>query len=167
MKELIALPVLTIVLVIQMAIASRIPLLSGYADLLLVTVAAWSLQERAQTAWHWAIFAGLLVGWTSAIPWAIPVIAYLLTVIFARALVRRIWQTPLLGMFVVVFIGTLLVHLLSIMTLRLTGSTLGIGDALSVVTLPSLFINLSLALLAFPVFRDLAVWVYDIEDEDA
>jgi len=165
-KELIALPLLSIMLVIQMAIASRIPLLSGYADLLLVTVAAWSLQERSQTSWHWAIFAGVLVGWTSAIPWVIPILAYLLTVIFARALVRRIWQTPLLGMFVVVFVGTLLFHVLTIITLSLTGSRLVVGDALSVVTLPSLFINLSLALLVFPILRDLAVWVYDIEDED-
>lgn len=166
MKELIALPLLSIVLVIQMAIASRIPLLSGYADLMLVTVAAWSLQERAQTAWHWAIFAGLLVGWVSGVPWGVPVIGYLLTVIFARALVRRIWQTPLLGMFVVVFVSTLIMHLLTIITLRLTGSLLVVGDALSVVTLPSLFINLSLALVAFPILRDLAVWVYDIEDDD-
>ena len=166
MKELIALPLLSVVLVIQMAIASRIPLLSGHADLMLVAVAAWSLQERAQTAWHWAIFAGLLVGWVSGVPWGIPVLGYLFTVIFARALVRRIWQTPLLGMFVVVFISTLVMHLLTIIALRLTGSLLVIGDALSVVTLPSLFINLSLALFAFPILRDLAVWVYDIEDDD-
>ncbi len=153
-------------LVIQMAIASRIPLLSGYADLMLVAVAAWSLQERAQTAWHWAILAGLLVGWTSAAPWAISLIGYMLMVIFARALVRRIWQTPLLAMFVVVFVGTLLMHVLTIAALILTGSRMTFADALSVVTLPSLFINLSLALLIYPILRDLAVWVYDIEDED-
>lgn len=167
MKELIVLPLLPIVLVIQMAITSRIPLLSGYADLMLVVVAAWSLQERSQTAFYWAIFAGVLVGATSAMPWGIPIVGYLITVFFARALVRRIWQTPFLGMFVVVFFGTLVTHFLSIVALRLLGSTLLLADALSVVTLPSLFINLSLALFAFPVLRDLAVWVYDIEDEDA
>ena len=153
-------------MVVQMAIASRLPLLSGYADLLLVALAAWSLQERVQTAWHWAIFAGLLVGWTSAVPWPIPLAGYLLTIIFARTLVRHIWQTPLLGMFVVVFMGTLLMHLLTIIALRLTGSPMPIDEALSVVTLPSLFINLSLALFAFPILRDLAVWVYDIEEDD-
>ncbi len=149
-----------------MAIASRIPLLGGYADLILVTLAAWSLQERVQTAWHWAIFAGLLVGWTSGLPWIIPLLGYLLTVAFARALVRRIWQTPLLGMFVVVFVGTLLFHVLTIVNLRLFGSPLSVEDALSVVTLPSLFLNLLLALISFPILRDLAVWVYDIEDDE-
>ena len=165
MKELIALPLLSLVLVIQMAIASRIPLLSGYGDLMLVTLVAWSLQERVQTAWLWAIIGGLLVGWTSGVLWVIPLISYLLVVAFARALVRRIWQTPLLGMFVVVFAGTLIVHVLTIMTLRLTGSSITLEDALSAVTLPSLFINLALALFSFPVMRDLSVWVYNIKDD--
>lgn len=148
-----------------MAIASRIPLLGGYADLMLVALAAWSLQERVETAWHWAIFGGLLVGWISALPWAIPVVGYLLMVALARILVRRIWQAPLLVMFAIVFIGTLLVHLLSALVLRLMGSPLIIEDALSIVTLPSLLLNLFLALPAFPIFRDLAVWVYGIEDD--
>ena len=149
-----------------MAIISRIPLLGGYADLMLVAISAWALQERVETSWHWAIFGGLLVGWTSALPWFIPVIGYLLIVVLARAMVRRLWQAPLMAIFILVFLGTLIVHFLSVFILRLTGSSLGIGDALSIVTLPSLFLNLFLALPALPIFRDLAVWVYDIEDEE-
>ena len=165
MKELIAIPLLSLILVIQMAIVSRIPLLGGYADLMLVALAAWSLQERVETSWHWAIFGALLVGWTSALPWFVPLIGYLLVIALGRIMVRRIWQAPLVAIFVLVFVGTLTLHSLSVLTLRLLGSPLIIGDALSVVTLPSLFLNLFLALPAFPIFRDLAVWVYDIEDE--
>jgi len=164
-KELIAIPVLSLTLVVQMAIVSRVPLLGGYADLMLVALAAWSLQERVETSWHWAIFGGLLIGWTSAIPWFIPVVGYLLMVAVARLLVRRIWQAPLLAIFIIVFFGSITIHLLSVLTLQLMGSPLSIGDALSVVTLPSLLLNLFLAIPAFPIFRDLAVWVYDIEDE--
>jgi hypothetical protein len=165
-KELIALPLLLLTLVFQMAIASRVPILGGYADLMLVALAAWSLQKRVETAWHWAIFGGLLVGWTSALPWVVPLSGYLLTVAFARLLVRSIWQAPLLGIFAVVFAGTLGGHIIAILTLRLFGSPLVISDALSTVTLPSLFLNLLLALPAYPIFRDLAVWVYDIEVEE-
>ncbi len=165
MKELIAIPLLSLILIIQMAIASRIPLLGGTADLMLVVLAAWSMQERVESAWHWAFFGGLLVGWASALPWVIPVAGYLLTVGMARMLVRRIWQAPLLAMFAIVFIGTLLFHLLSILGLRLLGNPLVVMDALSVITLPGLFLNLFLALPAFPIMRDLAVWVYDIEDD--
>ena len=165
MKELIALPLLSLVLIIQMAITSRIPLLGGYADLMLVTLAAWSLQDRVETSWHWAIFGGILVGSISALPWYIPLIGYLLMVALSRLLVHRVWQAPLLAMFVVVFIGSLIVHLLSVLALRLSGAAFTVADALSVVTLPSLLLNLFLALPAFPILRDLAVWVYDIEDD--
>ncbi len=164
MIELIALPLLSLILIIQTAIISRISLLGGYADLMLVAIAAWSLQKDVETSWHWAIFGGLLVGWSSALPWFVPPIGYLLTVALARLMVRRIWQAPILAIFLLVFLGTLTVHLLSILVLRLLGSPMSIADALSVVTLPSLFINLFLALPAYPIFRDLAVWVYDIED---
>jgi len=164
-KELIAIPLLSLTLVIQMAIISRIPLLGGYADLMLVALAAWSLQERVETSWHWAIFGGLLVGWTSALPWFIPVAGYLIMVTVARLLVRRIWQAPLLAIFIIVFFGSVTNHLLSVSALQLMGSPLSTGDALSIVTLPSLLLNLFFAVPAFPIFRDLAVWIYDIEDE--
>jgi len=165
-KELIAIPLLSLILVFQMAIISRIPLLGGYADLMLVAIAAWSLQERVETSWHWAILGGLLVGWTSALPWFLSLSGYLLIVLLARIMVRRLWQAPLIAIFILVFLGTLIVHFLSIFVLRLMGSPLVIGDVLSIVTLPSLFLNLFLALPALPIFRDLAVWVYDIEDEE-
>ena len=165
MKELIALPLLTIILIIQLAIVSRIPLLGGYADLMLVALAAWSLQDRVETSWHWAIFGGILIGWTSALPWFIPLVGYLLMVAVSRLLVRRIWQAPLLATFIVVFLGSLIVQTLSVFILRLLGSPLNIADALSIVTLPSLLLNLFLAIPAFPIFRDLAVWIYDIEDD--
>lgn len=166
MKELIAIPLLSFILIIQMAIVSRVPLLGGYADLMLVAIAAWSLQERVETSWHWAIFGGFLVGWTSALPLGIPIVGYLLMVLLARLLVRRIWQAPLVAIFVLVFFGSLIMHTLSVFVLRLTGTPLSIADALSSITLPSIFLNLFLALPAYPIFRDLAVWVYDIEVEE-
>lgn len=161
-----ALPILAFTLVLQTAIASRIPLLGGYADLILVAIAAWSAQNRVETAWHWAILGGLLVGLTSALPLAVPLAGYLLMVAFARALVRRIWQAPLLALFVIVFLGAMLFHLLSFFSLRLLGNPAPLADTLSFVTLPSLLINLFLALPAYPIFRDLAIWVYDAEEEE-
>lgn len=166
MKELIVFPLLAFILVIQMAITSRIPLLGGYADLMLVAIAAWSAQRYVKTAWHWAIIGGLFVGLTSALPVAVPVIGYLLMALFARLLVQRIWQAPLLALFVIVFFGAILFHLLSFLVLRLSGSPIPLGDALSVITLPSLLINLFLALPAYPIFRDLAMWVYDKMEEE-
>jgi len=165
-KEIIAIPLLSLILVIQMAIVSRIPLLGGYADLILVTLAGWALQERATTAWHWAILGGMLVGLASGLPWIIPLAGYIFVVALARALVHRIWRAPLLAMFAVVSIGTLSIHIMSVFFLSLMGNPLSMEDALGVVTLPSLLLNLLLAIPAYPIMRDLAVWIYAIEDEE-
>ena len=40
-------------MMLQISIASRIMLLSGNVDLLLLVVAAWGLQERVRAAWIW------------------------------------------------------------------------------------------------------------------
>jgi hypothetical protein len=40
-------------------IASRIPLLHGSADLILLALVAWALQKRVNTAWQWALIGGL------------------------------------------------------------------------------------------------------------
>jgi len=60
MRHLVAFPILALAVILQSAIVSRISLLSGYADLVLVIVIGWALQEGVTTAWHWAVLAGAL-----------------------------------------------------------------------------------------------------------
>lgn len=158
-------------LMLQSAVISRINLLYGSADLVLVILAAWALcaaptrQERINTAWQWALAAGALVGFVSGLPWFVPLAGYLLVVGVARLLQRRVWQAPLLAMFTVSFVGTLFMHLLSLITLRLSGDPLPFGDSLSLITLPSILLNLFLAIPVYPLLRDLAGWLYPLEVE--
>jgi rod shape-determining protein MreD len=160
MRELLAIPVLILAVVLQSSIVSRIPLLSGVADLPLVMLAAWALQESADTTWHWAIAVGLLVGFVSGVPFLIPLIAYLVVVLAAFLLRQRVWQTPLLAMYVVTFLGTLVFHLLTLGALRLTGISLPVLDVLGLLTLPSILLNLLLATPMYAVMRDFARWMY-------
>src|SRR5512143_2806587 len=104
---LAVIPVLGLTFMLQLAIISRIILLSGNADIILLVLAAWGLQERAKGAWVWAGLASLLAGTLSGIPWYIYLIGYLSIVGAARLLMHRIWQAPLLAMFTVTLIGTL------------------------------------------------------------
>ena len=48
MAYLISFPVLIIVLMLQLAIFSQLPLLSGTPDLVLLVLIAWSLHEKSQ-----------------------------------------------------------------------------------------------------------------------
>ncbi len=166
MKELSAIPLLSLILVLQTAVLSRTPLMGGYADLMLVVVSVWAMQEQVKSAWLWAIFGGLLVGWASALPVLIPVAGYLLIVALARFMVRRIWQAPLIANFILVFFGSLIMHIISIFVLQLLGTPLPFAEALRYITIPSLILNLILAFPAYPILRDLAVWIYGVEEDE-
>ena len=160
MRNLVALPVIILAVILQTAIVSRVYLLSGIADLPLVMLAAWALQEKVETAWHWAAATGLLVGFISALPILAPVIGYFAVVGLAQILQGRVWQAPLLAMFSVTFFGSVIASILSFAVLRLSGVTLPMGDVLGMLTLPGVLLNMLLAIPVYAVMRDLARWVY-------
>ena len=160
MRNLIALPVIVLAVVLQTAIVSRVYLLSGIADLPLVMLAAWALQEEVETAWHWAVATGLLVGFVSALPTLAPLIGYFAVVGIAQVLQGRVWQAPLLAMFSVTFFGSVIASLFTFSVLSLSGIDLPVGDVLGVLTLPSVLLNMLIAIPVYAVMRDLARWVY-------
>ena len=160
MRNLVAVPVILLAVILQSAMISRVYLLSGFADLPLVILAAWALQEDVDSAWHWAAAMGLLVGFVSGIPVYVPVIAYLLVVAMAQILERRVWQAPLLAMFSVTFLGTIIINVLSYVALTVQGVVMPVEDVLGLLVLPGVLLNMLLAIPVYAVMRDLARWVY-------
>ena len=160
MRNLIAVPVIALAVILQSSIVSRVTLLSGIADLPLVMLAAWAMQDEVETAWHWAIATSLLVGFISGLSWPVPLLSYLVVVALAQMLQRRVWQAPLLAMFTVTFLGTIGLSIFSLVTLRFSGIPLSIADVFGLLTLPSILLNMLLAIPVFAVMRDLARWVY-------
>ena len=160
MRNLVAVPVILLTVILQSAVISRVYLLSGIADLPMVMLAAWALQEEVDSAWHWAAATGLLVGFISGISWLVPFSGYLAIVVLARIFQRRVWQAPLLAMFSITFLGTITLSFLSIVALRLAGVDLPIGDVLGLLTLPAVLLNMLIAIPVYAVMRDLARWVY-------
>lgn len=163
MRNIIAFPLIGLAVILQTAIVSEVQLLNGYADLPMILIVAWSLQERVDSAWHWAAVMVLFVGFITRLPWFILVIGYFGIVYIARFLQRRVWQAPLLAMFSVVFIGTLLMHLLSFATLTLLGTPLSFSIVATLITLPSLLLNMLFSIPVYTLMRDLSYWVYPAE----
>ena len=164
MRNIVAFPLIGLAVILQSSIVSQVKLLSGYADLPLVVLAAWALQERVKSAWHWAVVVCVMVGFISSLPWPVYVIGYLAVVFIAQVLQRRVWQAPLLAMFSVTFAGTLFMHIFSFMVLRILGTPFSFGDVVGLVTLPSLLLNMLLAIPVYAVVRDLARWAYPSEE---
>jgi len=163
MAWFLAIPVLLIVLMLQTAVISRLPLLQGSADLFLLVLAAWALQSRVKNAWFWTILGGLMVSFLSAAPMGIPLISYAIVTFTARFLRRMVWQAPIVAMLVVVFTGTLLHHMLMIVALQFTGVGLPFSQTLSQVTLPSAFLNLLLALPVYWLISEMSLWAHPME----
>ncbi len=160
MRNLIAIPLLALVVILQSAVVPMFALLSGTADVLLILLAAWALQEGVTTSFQWVLLASLMISLLSHLPWFIYLIGYGGVVILARMLQKRVWQVPLLAMFSVTFLGTLFMHLMSYLYVRLSGNAAPISDTLGLITLPSVLLNLLIAIPLFGMMRDLSRWVF-------
>jgi len=160
MRNLVAVPVILLTVILQSAVFSRVYLLSGIADLPMVMLAAWALQEEVDSAWQWAAATGLLVGFISGISWIVPFLGYISVIVMARIFQRRVWQAPLLAMFSITFLGTIIVSIFSIVALSFSGVQLPISDVLGLLTLPGVLLNMLIAIPVYAVMRDLARWVY-------
>jgi rod shape-determining protein MreD len=160
---ILALPVLVVLIMFQTVVVSRLPLLLGTADLILLALTAWALQERVKNAWVWTILGGVLVSVISAVPFYTPLIGYAAVTAIARVLQRRVWQTPVLAMFIATFLGTLITQGLSIIALKINGVPIDLQESLRLVILPSLLLNLVLAFPIRAIMVDLAAWVYPVE----
>lgn len=152
------------VVIVQSAVVSQMTLLSGYADLMLVVLAAWALKADASSAWLWAILGGIMVSFVSGMPWPIPMIGYVLVVLLAQLFKQRVWQAPLLAMFSVIFLGTLAMNFIAIVILNLIGTSLPLGDSLGLVVLPNVLLNLLFSIPVYAVVRDLAEWVNPVKE---
>jgi len=164
MRNLIAFPLLGLAVILQSSIISQVHLLSGYADLLLVLLAAWALQDRVKSAWHWGLLTCLFTGFISSMPVLVIIAGYLAVVFLARALQKRVWQAPLLAMFSVVFLGTLFFHATAFLILSFSGTPFSFGDVAGLITLPSLLLNMLLSVPMYAFMRDLSYWVYPVEE---
>jgi len=158
-RNLIAFPLLALVVILQSAVVSQMSLLAGYADLMLVILAALALKTDAASAWLWAVLGGIMVSFVSGMPWPVTMAGYLFVVLIAQILRQRVWQAPLLAMFSVIFLGTLSMNLLAILVLNFLGTPLPIGDSLGLIVLPSVLLNLLFSIPVYAVVRDLAQWV--------
>ena len=161
--SLIAIPILGGLMILQTSLISRFPLLRGTSDLVLLAIIAWALQKRVQTAWQWSVIGGLMFSLASALPAGVILLGYGLSTWLALGLRKQVWQVPLLAMFTTTFAGSLITHLVSYIALIISGDPLPALEAFNLITLPSILLNLILAIPIYALIGDLARWLYPEE----
>lgn len=151
--------------VLQSAVFSRIILIAGTADLVLLFLIAWSLQERVRNTWVWTVIAGLLISVVSAMPFYSPLIAYLAVVTISKLIQTRVWRIPILAMFIVTLIGTLLQQIVYVIALQIEGAPVSWLESFDLIILPSILLNLIFSLPVYAVVNDLVGRIYPLEVE--
>ena len=162
---LFSIPFLGILVIIQSAVINRMSLLHGTADVVLLVITAWALRPRVKTHWQWCIVGGFLVSLYSSLPIIVFPLGYLVATGMAVYLRKRVWKAPFLAMLSVVFITTILIHIITVFTLGIEGTLLPFLDVLNQVTLPSLLLNLVLAVPVYAILGDIADRFYPEELE--
>jgi hypothetical protein len=160
MGSLIAFPILLILIILQTTFARQVTLIHGSVDLLIVWLAAWGIQSRVSSVWLWTITAILIVSFASAMPWYVIAIGYLSVAVFSRIIVKRFWQSPLLGLFAIVIMCSIIIYLSSYFVLFLQGANLPWGATLRDVIIPSILLNLLFSLPIYVIAKDTAQWAY-------
>lgn len=156
MDVLLGIPVMILAVIFQTSIVRSLVLIHGTADLVLLVIIAVAIRRHGIISFTWALIAGLIVGFVSRVPWFVFPVAYLGAVAIARFLSSRVWQTPVLAMFLTTVIGTMMSEGFQWVTLRVQGVPLPMMESINLVLLPGLLLNLLLALPVYALVTDLS-----------
>ena len=159
----ISIPILILTLILQLVIVSNLPLLYGTANLMMLVIIAWSLQDNSKKVWELAIIGGILVGYATAVPFYVPLITFLVISAMAKVIRKRIWRIPIFLMILMSIFGTFFEQIFTIVVLQLAGSPLSIRECIFSVTLPSALLNILISIPVFGLVTDLSSWAYPIE----
>ena len=66
---------------IQLGVVSQLPLLQGKADLMLLVLIAWGLQDPVKSPWEWGILGGIMISLVTATPFYVVMISYLVVIL--------------------------------------------------------------------------------------
>jgi rod shape-determining protein MreD len=155
MTAVISIPILGLISILQSAVVSRLPLNRGTADLVLVVLVALALQKSVKDAWQWSVVGGMFIDFFSGLPFGVFTVSYLSATAVAGFLRNRIWRFSFLMQLLVVLIGTLVTHAITIIILFVQGGLLELGTILRVITLPSIILNFMLSVPVFIIIQDI------------
>ena len=156
---------LVVFYILQTTIIAQTPLLAGYSDLILLFIAAWSLQPKAKNKWLWTLIAGVLISLVSAMPFFTPLIGYFGVLLFSVLLQNQVWRVPLITMLIVTFVGTIFQQAVYVVALQVSGAPITWRESIDMVILPSILLNLIFAIPIFAIASELARRVYPMEEE--
>jgi rod shape-determining protein MreD len=146
----LALPILLLVALLQATIFTRIRVLGGGFDVMLIVVVAWSLVQRGNDGPLWALVGGLFADAFSGGPPGAFTLALTSVALVIALTEGRFYKTNWPVAFIASVLGTLIYQLLYLVVLAIFGHPLNLIDVLALSTFPSAILNL---LLMLPTYQ--------------
>ena len=145
---------------LQLSVVSQIKILSGSADILLLYLIVWCMYDRSKLLWLMVFVMAGLVSSVSALPAVILMIVYFFVYGVSRLFQKRLMQSPLLGVIVISFVASLLQIVLNLAYLFISGAEFNLSAAMFDVGLPSLLLNMLLAIPIHGLVREIAQYAF-------
>ena len=161
---ILSFPLMVAVTFFQISVFGKIHLIQGNTDLLMLIVIAWALNDATHYSWLWALVGGLIMSYVSALSLHGYLILYALLWLLIRLIKKRVWQMPVVLMLFLTIIGTGLECAFTLGTLVLQNANIDWSVALEQIVIPSLTMNLFLAVPVYAIMNDIANTIYMNEE---
>ena len=155
-SSILSIPVMLIFTVFQTVAISRINLLSGSADIVLLAIVSWGISKKDSSIFFWALFGGFLISYISAMPAPATITSYLIIAIITWIVQKRFWQSPILSILISSLIGTVIKFLIDVISLQFIDIQFDFPMSVRMTLAPNLILNLFFLFPVFLVINDMA-----------
>ena len=151
---------------LQVGFFGQIRLMNGTTDLIMLSIIAWSINERSKYSWILVIAGGLIMSYVSAMPMNGYLWMYLLIWFIIRFIKMRVWQMPLMLMLFVTILSTLIISVGTLALLFLQNASVNYIDAFRQIIIPSLVMNLLVSIPIYAFLNDVINTIYLNEESE-
>ena len=164
LPNLISIPVMLIFSVFQTVAVGRLNILSGSADIVLLSIISWGVSEKDTSVFVWALAGSMFISLMTAMPTPAVFIAYLAVAGITWFIHKGLWQSPILAVLLSTIIATLVKFLIDVIGLQFIGVNFGFLTAVIEILLPGLILNIFFLFPTYLVISDLSKWISPKEE---
>jgi len=165
MAYLVGIPLLVGLAILQSSLLGTFHFIDGRPDLILLAVIGWALARGRTEAMVWGLVGGCLLDMFSELPFGSSAIALILIAYLVSLYEGRVWEAHLLMPLGITLVGSLFYHAWLLGVLLIMGRTIDLAFAFTRVIMPSVFLNVVLALPASQLLAGLRNRLYPPEVE--
>lgn len=155
---IVGLPLLAFAAVLQATLLPQIRLFGGTVDLVLLLSLNWTLVGEWRGGPIWALIGGLCLDLLSGGPFGANALGLVVVAYAASLSEGRFWSSHVLLPLATVLLGTVMYHLIYLLTLAVTGHSVSWDLSLTQVTLPTVLLN---TVFMLPVYQ-LTRWLHSV-----